>query len=186
MFDMILLYVILGSFIVGMGVFVSIKYGDFLPQDTNQVQRSPTTDEDKRKLEYQYLQSENERRERSMIMMGAIFLPVSLLIMGQAFTQDNILARFALVILSIGLYTIWLFRVNLTTISLNEITYKRLKGIEEQDDFQVHRYMYAETRTEVENSTNDVSWLSNRRSHWGLYLILLYGLGATIMFIPIL
>lgn len=137
---------------------------------------SPTSDQDLQWEEYRTLNKEIERRERSMIMMGSIFLPISLLILGQATTVGNLDVKFLLVCASMALYSIWLFAVQGTSWWLDEITYARIRGLEEQLGIEVHCYV----GRQVEGNLR----IYVRRHHWAIFLVTLFVVAIIIMSLP--
>jgi hypothetical protein len=127
---------------------------------------SDTFDHGLRLLEYNTLNNEIERRERSLIMMGSIFLPVSFLLLGEATKAANSEARFLLVCTSLALYSIWLFAVQLTSWWLDEIIYPRLRWLESHLGFEAHEFV----RQRIQGSLR----IHIRRHHWVIFLVVLF------------
>lgn len=135
---------------------------------------SKTWEKDLLLKEYEILNGEIERRERSMIMMGSIFLPTSFLLLGQAAMipkSESVFwdARFLLALVSVTLYSIWLFAVQYTSWWLHEITYARLHWLEENIGFEAHKFLKKRIEKEGKRRINYL-----RRLHWAYFLFPLF------------
>jgi hypothetical protein len=119
------------------------------------------------------------RRENSMILMGSLFIPTAfaILIVGAAppisISQP---ARVSLLIVSVFLYSWWLFTVQLTTRIMNDLSYD-MQRISEGNAGPGHilKELYGDRQ-----GKGSLTWL--RRNHWLAYLPLLIFPSVVIIF----
>lgn len=117
------------------------KWDDWEGED-----RSPTRNPKLLWREYQTLSQELGRREQSMLsMMGLLSFGLEGLV---ALLERDITTRFAVALFAILLYSVWLFFINLTSVRMDSIVYKRLRGIERQNrpPFEAHRFKLEKMR----------------------------------------
>jgi len=139
---------------------------------------SETKDEHLVLLEYRTLNEEVSRRGEMLAIHGSIFVVASLALLGAAFSASVPQpARAAIVFLALLLYGMWSLVMACTSQRLDDITFARLRGIEEQLRFKAHRYI-----KEMTKSTISKIWLEIRRSIWGFVLILIW-LGGYFLFL---
>jgi len=156
------------------GLVLVIVYIALLPRK-EEADESPSFGLELWEIEYKYLNKEIERKERSMIMMGSIIIPACFILMGQALQTRSFCSRLLIVALSTGLYSTWLFTIQLTDRILGNKTYARLRGLEKQMGIHVHRFgldVREKSRTTV-----------FRINHWLFYMIGLYAIGTLILLI---
>jgi len=154
-------------------VVLLVVYAFSFPRHIDKEDSSETLDPRLWRVEYETLNGEIERRERSLITMGSIFLPVSFLLMGQAATANSPNIRLLLVWTSIMLYSVWLFAVQITSWRLDEIIYPRLRWLERHIGFEAHRF--------VGRRIQGSCWIHIRRHHWAIFLIVLFVVAIVIM-----
>jgi hypothetical protein len=115
------------------------------------------------------LWKEAGRRGSAMIWMGSIFLPISFLLLGIAAQIDPATPnlRLALVFVSIILYTLWLFLIQLTTRLMNDMNMEmRLICEPKPSAAKILRKFYGK-----KHGKKPLIWI--RRNHWLAFLILL-------------
>ena len=132
-------------------------------------------DEDKTEiflLDYQISNKEIERRENITLVIGSILITGSFLILSEAVVRDYpVTYRPILAVVSILLLIIWLALMHETTKLLDDMTYLRLRSIENKiaqsvcSPFGIHSYLYGRAEGKW--------WLRLRRSFWGFILLLL-------------
>lgn len=175
------LYIILRLFSV-----VDKGYDEKLKQDILNWIRNTGENSNNEKMkillkDYETANAEIGRRDNITLLVGTILITASLLILGNIATTNSAnhtdsIAVYALV--SIGLFTIWLFVLHETNNRIDAHSYKRIKAIEEAltnylgYDFGIHSYIYKKTRAEGEND-KPIWWLKVRRVFWGIILFLL-------------
>ena len=91
------------------------------------------------KIEYESLDNSARQRETSLLLTGAIFVTASLLLMGESTRSEGF--REVVIFTSWGIYSIWLFLFQLTTVRLGTLTYARLRRIEESKNIKAHSYL---------------------------------------------
>src|SRR6267143_4857564 len=93
------------------------------------------------RLGYKLLNSSIVRRENSLLVSGSIFVTASTFLIGQAGLILPGFVKEIIVWSSWTIYAIWLMLFQLTTYGITEVTYKRLRDIEEQMGIEIHRYL---------------------------------------------
>jgi len=135
---------------------------------------SGTRDEHLLRLEYETLNEEVRRRGEMLAVHGSIFVVASLLLLGQsALTPQP--TRAAILFVALFVYAAWMFAMTYSTGRLDNIAFARLRGIEKQLGFEVHRYMKEKTECKT--------WLKARRFIWGFVLIVLVAGGSFLLLI---
>jgi hypothetical protein len=127
--------------------------------------------------DYEICQAEVARRDSSTLLIGSIFTTASLLILANTISQTFSNSTFIYALASILLYLLWLLTVYRTSRYLDQITYTRIRIIEEAMSheesgykFGLHSDVWRKTHTE-EGKT--VPWLRLRRAFWSIILLLI-------------
>lgn len=135
--------------------------------------------------DYETMNREIQNRGTITQAVGAILITASFLILGNVVggkITSNV--KYAMGIVSIALYVVWLFVLNYTTKKLDNMTFSRIRAIEGtlsdekrlNYDFGIHSYIEDETKTTL--------WIKIRRRFWVWVLILLFVGWAVIFGLP--
>jgi len=131
--------------------------------------------------DYKISGNEIGRRDNIILLVGTILIGASLLLIGNLTQRESSFPIAFYAFSSIGFYCVWLWGIHETARKLNNITYRRLRAIEEALSnhydhegeghehyrFGIHSYIHAETH----NQTS--FWLRLRRVFWGVVLLFL-------------
>jgi hypothetical protein len=90
---------------------------------------------------YKVLNNSIGRRENSLLLSGSIFVTASTFLVGQAGVAQSVTDKNYLVWASWLIYGIWLMLFQLSTYGITEVTYRRLRDIEERMGVYIHRYL---------------------------------------------
>ena len=129
--------------------------------------------------DYQISIAEVHRRDNITLLIGSILTTSSLLILANSISERVAQPMSIYALVSIGLYSLWLFVIHDTAKRLGKITYNRIKAIEKalsdkeisNYNFGIHSYIIKKTRKCCEE--RPVLWLRIRRTFWGIILFLL-------------
>jgi len=124
--------------------------------------------------DYETMNREIQNRGTITLGVGAILVAASFLILGNTATNKGLAldTKFAVAIVSILLYILWLFVFHDTTKKLDNMTFSRLRAIEKGlrqrfgYDFGIHTYL----KDQVEKTR----WIKYRRPFWVWILVLLF------------
>jgi len=125
--------------------------------------------------DYNTSNKEIERRENITLVIGTIMLTSSFLMVNEAI--KNGINDFTVYygILSIGIYTIWLLILHDTTRKIDNLSYPRIRAIEEQINshikygFGVHSFLFSKL---YEKDPIELSFFL-RKIFWGITLLFL-------------
>jgi hypothetical protein len=138
-----------------------------VPRETD-----PKEDYNRRKLEYETLNSDINARGEGAVLAGTIFVTASVLILAQA-TSGPIVTRIILCFASMTIYSIWLFGIYYTARRLDALTYSRLHEIEARLRIDAHAY--------VRRIADDTFWFRLRSNIWAVILLALSFVGFLIL-----
>lgn len=117
--------------------------------------------------DYEISNREIERRENITLLIGSILITASILLLINAIPN----VKWVFAAASIFTFTLWLFLIHLMTKKLDDLSYSRVRTMEEAlakmagYEFGIHRYLL--------RKTNKTTWIKMRRCFWGFLLILL-------------
>ena len=125
--------------------------------------------------DYEIMNREVETRGNITLVVGTILITASFYVLGTAsIYKEASSLKYAMAIVSITLYVLWLFVLNYTSKTLDNMTFSRMRAVEEAlsdekvlgYDFGIHRYIRGET--------GNRRWIEIRRRFWVWVLILLF------------
>jgi len=127
--------------------------------------------------DYETMNREIQNRGTITEAVGAILITASFLILANV-VGDKITSnvKYAMGIVSIALFVVWLFVLNYTTKKLDNMTFSRMRAIEQELGekfgyrFGVHSHIKEETEPKC---CKETLWINIRRRFWVWILILL-------------
>jgi len=94
--------------------------------------------------EYRTLNTSVRQRENSLLLAGSIFVTASLILLGQSSIQGS--QKVPVVFGSWAVYSIWLFLFQLSSARLTELTFARLRGLEQNMRLRIQSHTFLFTK----------------------------------------
>jgi hypothetical protein len=129
--------------------------------------------------DYENSNTENQKRDNITLLIGSILVTASLLVLASTVSEKLVRPIGFYALISIGLYSLWLFILHTTSKELDRITYYRIKAIEKGlsrhfgYQFGIHSYISEKTQKKLNDNTKTYLWLRRRRIFWGIIWLLL-------------
>ena len=131
--------------------------------------------------DYEIMNRETDSRGNITEAVGAILITASFLILGNAVAKEVDLGlKYALAAVSMALYVVWFFFLELTTRKLDGMTFSRMRAIEDALTLRFH-YKFG-IHNYVKYETGKARWLEFRRHCWLVVLILLFAGWASVFY----